>query len=47
MMSAINSIISVISVCTLPFALILFTKALFVAREELQYCVTSTAAAVI
>ena len=47
MMSAINSIISVISVCILPFALILFTKALFVAREELQYCVTSTAAAVI
>lgn len=47
MMSAINRIISVISVCILPFALVLFTKSLFVAREELQYCVTSTAAAVI
>lgn len=47
MMTAINRIISVISVCILPFALVLFTKSLFAARESLQYCVTSTAAAVI
>ncbi len=47
MMTAINKIISVISVCILPFALVLFTKSVFAAREELQYCVTSTAAAVI
>lgn len=47
MMSAINKIISTISVCILPFALVLFTKALFVAQEGIQYSVTSTAAAVI
>ena len=47
MMDAINKIISTISVCILPFALVLFTKALFVAGQELQYSVTSTAAAVI
>ncbi len=47
MMDSINRIISVISVCILPFALVLFTKSLFVARQELQYSVTSTAAAVI
>lgn len=47
MMSAINRIISTISICILPFALVLFTKALFVARQELQYSVTSTTAAII
>lgn len=47
MMSAINKIISTISVCILPFALVLFTKALFVARLELQTSVTSTTAAII
>lgn len=47
MMGAINRIISTISVCILPFALVLFTKALFVARQGVQYSVTSTAAAVI
>lgn len=47
MMSAINKIISTISVCILPFALVLFTKALFVAHQELQYSVTSTTAAII
>lgn len=47
MMDAINKIISAISVCILPFALVLFTKALFVAGQELQYSVTSTAAAII
>lgn len=47
MMTAINTIISTVSICILPFALILFTKALFAAREDLRYCVTSTAAAVI
>lgn len=47
MMDAINNIISTISVCILPFALVLFTKALFVAGQELQYSVTSTAAAII
>lgn len=47
MMDAINKIISTISVCILPFALVLFSKALFVAGQELRYSVTSTAAAVI
>ncbi len=47
MMSAINRIISTISVCILPFALVLFTKALFVAGQDLRYSVTSTAAAII
>ncbi|MGN1341464.1 MAG: HAD-IC family P-type ATPase [Oscillospiraceae bacterium] len=47
MMSAINKIISTISVCIVPFALALFTKALFVARQDLQYSVTSTTAAII
>ncbi len=47
MMDAINRIISAISVCILPFALVLFSKALFVAGQGLQYSVTSTAAAVI
>ena len=47
MMSAINKIISAISICIFPFALVLFTKALFVARQELQYSVTSTTAAII
>lgn len=47
MMGAINKIISTISVCILPFALVLFTKALFVTQQGLQYSVTSTSAAVI
>lgn len=47
MMDAINKIISAISVCILPFALVLFSKALFVAGQDLQYSVTSTAAAII
>lgn len=47
MMSAINKIISAISVCIFPFAVILFVKAFFIAQEELQNSVTSTAAAVI
>lgn len=47
MMDAINKIISTISVCILPFSLVLFTKALFVAGQGIQYSVTSTAAAVI
>ena len=47
MMDAINKIISTISVCILPFALVLFSKALFVAGQNIQYSVTSTAAAII
>ncbi len=47
MMSAINKIISTITVCILPFALVLFTKALFVAQRGVLYSVTSTSAAVI
>lgn len=47
MMNAINKIISTISLCILPFALVLFTKALFVAGQDIRYSVTSTTAAVI
>jgi len=36
MMSSINKIISTISICILPFALVLFSKALFSAQEGLQ-----------
>ncbi len=47
MMSAINRIITTVSICIVPFAAGLFAKSFFVAKEGLQYSVTSTAAAVI
>lgn len=47
MMCAINKIISAITVCILPFALVLFSKALFIAHQDLQHSVTSTTAAII
>ena len=47
MMNAINRIISTVSLCILPFALVLFTKSLFIAGQDIRYSVTSTTAAVI
>ena len=47
MIDSINKIISVVSVCIVPFAAGLFVKSFVAAHESFQYSVTSTAAAVI
>ncbi len=47
MMRSINKIIGTISVCILPFSLILFFKAIFITNQSLQRGVVSTAAAII
>lgn len=47
MMNAINKIISVISVCIVPFSAVLFFKAFFVTKQTLESGITSTVAALI
>jgi cation-transporting ATPase E len=47
MMRDINKIISVVSVCIVPFGLILFFKAFFVTKQSLENGVVSTVAALI
>lgn len=47
MMNSINKIIRVVSVCIVPFGLILFFKALYVTKLPLETGVTSTVAALI
>ncbi len=47
MMRAINKIIKAVSVCIFPFGAVLFAKAFFVAKQELEAGVTSTVAALI
>ena len=47
MMQSINKIISFVSVCIVPFALVLFFKAIFVTGQELSLGIVSTVAALI
>lgn len=47
MMLSINKIISFVSVCIVPFALVLFFKAIFVTGQELSLGIVSTVAALI
>ncbi|MBQ8171155.1 MAG: cation-translocating P-type ATPase [Oscillospiraceae bacterium] len=47
MMRSINSIISTVSVCIVPFALVLFFKAIFVTQQEFSRGIVSTVAALI
>ncbi len=47
MMKSINKIIKAVSVCIFPFGAVLFAKAFFVAKQELEAGVTSTVAALI
>lgn len=47
MMSSINKIISTVSVCIVPFALVLFFKAIFVTHQSFDRGIVSTVAALI
>lgn len=47
MMKAINKIISTVSVCIVPFGIILFLKSVFVAQQSIESGVVSTVAALI
>lgn len=47
MMRSINRIISAVSVCILPFAIVLFLKAIYVANQTVEEGVVSTTAALI
>ena len=47
MMQSINEVISFVSVCIVPFALVLFFKAIFVTGQELSVGIVSTVAALI
>ena len=47
MMRSINKIISIVSVCIVPFALVLFFKAIFITQQEFSRGIVSTVAALI
>ncbi len=47
MMRSINRIISTVSVCIVPFALVLFFKAIFVTQQDFNRGIVSTVAAII
>lgn len=47
MINAINKIISIISICIVPFGAVLFLKAFFVTKQSFESGITSTVAALI
>lgn len=47
MMNSINKIIKIVSVCIIPFGIVLFLKAFFVTQQSVENGVTSTVAALI
>lgn len=47
MINAINKIISIISVCIVPFGAVLFFKAFFITKQSLESGITTTVAALI